>query len=245
MTGSKVYDFNEGEFLLVNKPKGWSSFDVVKELRSLFRIKKIGHAGTLDPMASGLLIVCTGRKTKEIENLKALEKEYEGVMELGARTKSFDSETEVFERRPLNGITEEKIRGMFSEFVGELDQIPPLYSAVKYHGKRLYKYARRGKSVTPPPRCIHIYKFEPTDIRINGEGKPSEVAFHLVSSRGTYVRALVEDFGLRLGCGAYLKELVRTGIGEFRLENALSIEEFRERAGRESADKLLVSYGCK
>lgn len=240
-----MYDFNGGELLLVNKPKGCSSFEVVKELRSLFRIKKIGHAGTLDPMASGLLIVCTGRKTKEIENLKTLEKEYEGVMELGARTKSFDSETEISERRPLSGITEEKIRGTFSEFVGELEQIPPLYSAVKYKGKRLYKYARRGKSVNPPPRRIHIYKFEPTDIRINRDGEPSEVAFYLVASKGTYVRALVEDFGLRLGCGAYLKELVRTRIGGFRLEDALSIEEIRERVGRDSADKLLVSYGCK
>jgi len=218
------FDFEGGEVLLVKKPKGWSSFDVVKRLRSLLHIEKIGHAGTLDPMASGLLIICTGRKTKEMEKFKTLEKEYEGVMEIGARTRSFDTETEVFERRPLDGITEEKLRGLFSEFMGEIVQVPPLYSAVKVRGRRLYKYARKGKSVDPPRRQVTVSKFEPTGISL------PEVAFRVLCSKGTYVRTLVDDFGQRLGCGAYLKSLVRTRVGGFRLEDALSIEEYENLA---------------
>ncbi len=219
---TREFDFEAGELFLVDKPKGWSSFDVVKKLRTLLRIKKIGHAGTLDPMASGLLVVCTGRKTKEIENLKGFEKEYEGVMELGARTKSFDTESEIVDRRDLDGITEKKVRDLFPEFVGEIEQFPPIYSAVKVKGKRLYKYARRGKSVSPPVRHVTISRFEPLEIRL------PEVGFRLVSSKGTYVRSLVDDFGQRLGCGAYLKALVRTRVGEFRLQDALRIEEFEK-----------------
>jgi len=223
-----------GRLLLVQKPKGWTSFDVVREIRELFRIRKIGHAGTLDPMASGLLIVCTGRMTKEIERLKNLSKEYRGVMELGARTKSFDAETEVYERRPLNGIDEEAVRELFPEFVGELEQSPPLYSAVKYHGKRLYKYARKGKVIDPPRRHVTVFEFEPLEIRIPPKGGQSgEVEFRIVSSGGTYVRSIVEEFGLRLGCGAYLKELVRTRIGEFRLEDSLTIDELKQLAALE------------
>jgi tRNA pseudouridine55 synthase len=220
------FDFEAGEVLLVNKPKGWTSFDVVRKLRSLFHIRKIGHAGTLDPMASGLMIIVTGRKTKEIEKLKGLEKEYEGVMEIGARTKSYDTETAVCERKSLDGITEEKVLGLFKEFVGEIEQVPPIYSAVKVQGKRLYKYARRGKPIDAPPRKVSISAFEPTEILLFREDDgPPEISFRLVCSKGTYVRSLVEDFGQRLGCGAYLKSLVRRGVGEFRLSQALSIEE--------------------
>lgn len=223
---TRQYDFEGGEILLVEKPKGWSSFDVVKKLRSLFRIKKIGHAGTLDPMASGLLIICTGRKTKEMEKFKSLEKEYEAVMEIGARTKSFDTETEVGERHSLDGLTEADVRTLFGEFVGDIVQVPPMYSAVKVHGRRLYKYARKGKSIDPPRRRVKILEFEPTNIEL------PEVAFRLLCSKGTYVRTLVDDFGQRLGCGAYLKSLVRTRIGGYRLEDALSIKKYEEIALR-------------
>ena len=226
MISPRTNDFGgeAGEVLLVNKPRGWSSFDVVRKLRSILRIKKIGHAGTLDPMASGLLIVCTGRKTKEIENLKGLEKEYEGLMVLGARTRSFDTETEVLESRPLDGITEEKVRALFPEFIGNSTQVPPLYSAVKFKGKRLYKYARKGEHIDPPPRQVTIFRFEPTDVYL------PEVSFRLVSSKGTYVRTLVNDFGQRLGCGAYLKSLVRTRIGEFHLAHALEVKDYEKWA---------------
>jgi tRNA pseudouridine55 synthase len=228
MAGTAIgrFDFEAGEVLLVNKPKGWTSFDVVKRLRSIFRIRKIGHAGTLDPMASGLMIIVTGRKTKEIERLKGLEKEYEGVMEIGARTKSYDTETAVCERKSLEGVTEDKVVRLFKEFVGEIEQVPPMYSAVKVQGKRLYKYARRGKAVDAPPRKVSISVFEPTKILLSKEDDcPPEVSFRLVCSKGTYVRSLVEDFGQRLGCGAYLKSLVRKSVGEFRLSQALSIEQ--------------------
>jgi tRNA pseudouridine55 synthase len=227
------FDFEAGEILLVNKPKGWSSFDVVKKLRSLFRIKKIGHAGTLDPMASGLMIIITGRKTKEMEKFKGLEKEYDGVMEIGARTKSFDTETEVFERTPLNEVTEERVRRLFGEFTGLIEQVPPMYSAVKVNGRRLYKYARTGKAVDVPRRKVSISKFEPVDMRLSGtDGNPPEVRFRLVCSKGTYVRSLVEDFGQRLGCGAYLKSLVRMGVGGYRLSEALTIEDYENLAAK-------------
>jgi tRNA pseudouridine55 synthase len=230
------FDFEAGEVLLVDKPKGWTSFDVVRKLRSLFHIRKIGHAGTLDPMASGLMIIVTGRKTKEIEKLKGLEKEYEGVMEIGARTKSYDTETAVCERKSLDGVTEEKILGLFKEFVGEIEQVPPIYSAVKVQGKRLYKYARRGKTIDAPPRKVSISAFEPTEILLYREDDgPPEISFRLVCSKGTYVRSLVEDFGQRLGCGAYLKSLVRKSVGEFRLSQALSIEECENLASETAA----------
>jgi tRNA pseudouridine55 synthase len=231
------FDFEAGEILLVNKPKGWSSFDVVKRLRSIFRIKKIGHAGTLDPMASGLMIVVTGRKAKEMEKFKGLEKEYEGVMEIGARTKSFDTETEVFERRPLNGVTEEKVRGIFNEFMGVIEQTPPMYSAVKVNGRRLYKYARTGKDVDAPRRKVSISKFEPVEMHLSEtDGNGPEVRFRLVCSKGTYVRSLVEDLGQRLGCGAYLKSLVRTGVGAYRLSEALTIEDYETLAAKRARE---------
>jgi tRNA pseudouridine55 synthase len=180
-----------------------------------------------------LMIIVTGRKTKEMEKFKGLEKEYEGVMEIGSRTKSFDSETEVYERRPLQGVTLEVIKGVFKEFTGEIEQMAPIYSAVKVQGRRLYKYARKGKTVDLPRRRVSISKFEPIDIRLpRTDGDPAEVGFRLVGSKGTYVRSLVEDFGQRLGCGAYLKSLVRTRVGNYRLSQALTIEEYEDLALR-------------
>jgi tRNA pseudouridine55 synthase len=184
-------------------------------------------------MASGLMIVVTGRKTKEMEKFKGLEKEYEGVMEIGARTKSFDTETEVYERQSVEEVTEEKVRELFKEFTGEIEQIPPIYSAVKVQGRRLYKYARKGKTVDLPRRKVSISKFEPLDIRLpKSDADSPEVSFRLVCSKGTYVRALVEEFGQRLGCGAYLKSLVRTVVGNYRLSEALTIEEYENLASR-------------
>jgi len=209
----------EGEMLLVDKPQGWTSFDVVNKIRSLFHVRRIGHAGTLDPMATGLLIVCSGRKTKELSQFVGLEKEYEGEMILGARTPSFDAETPVSERRSTEGVTEERVRSVLREFVGQQTQIPPMWSAVKVQGRRLYEYARKGVEVGRSPREVFITSITPGRIAV------PTVAFTVVCSKGTYIRALVDDAGQRLGCGAYLSALRRTRIGPYRVTDALAIED--------------------
>jgi tRNA pseudouridine55 synthase len=213
-------NFDEGEIILVHKPLDWTSFDIVARLRSMYRIKKIGHAGTLDPKATGLLIICTGQKTKSITEFQDLEKEYEGIIELGSTTKSFDSETEIVERKPVSGITVEKVNSIFASFVGEQQQIPPMYSAVKKNGRRLYKDARKGREVDREARRIYIKSFDVVSFTL------PFVGFRVVCSKGTYVRSLAHDVGILLGCGGYLKELTRTRIGEFLLSDALSIEKF-------------------
>jgi len=217
---SKVtFDFDEGEILLINKPIDWTSFDVVKKVKHLFHIGKIGHAGTLDPKATGLLILCTGKKTKTIEEFKNFDKEYEGDLELGAWTRSFDAETEIEERRSIEGITEADIRRVFQEFVGVREQVPPMYSALKYGGKPLYHYARRGREVIREKRSIEITACDVATIAF------PLVGFRIVCSKGTYIRSLAHDIGGRLGCGAYLRRLIRTRVGSYRLENAWTIEE--------------------
>jgi tRNA pseudouridine55 synthase len=213
------FDFSEGEILLVHKPADWTSFDVVKKVKNLFHIEKIGHAGTLDPKATGLLILCTGKKTKTIEEYKDFDKEYEGDLELGAWTRSFDAETKIEERRSIEGITEAGIRHTFREFLGVQEQMPPMYSAVKYGGKPLYYYARRGREVLREPRSIEITVCDITAIAF------PLVSFRIVCSKGTYIRSLAHDIGERLGCGAYLRRLVRTRVGPYRLENAWTLEE--------------------
>ncbi len=214
-----TFDFREGEVLLLDKPIDWTSFDVVKKVKNLFHIEKIGHAGTLDPRATGLLILCTGKKTKEIERFKDFDKEYEGDIELGARTRSYDSETEVEHRAPIDGITEELVRMVFGEFVGTQQQVSPMFSAVKYGGKPLYHYARRGREVEREPRTIEITHCEALQIA------PPRVGFRVVCSKGTYIRTLAHDIGERLGCGAYLKRLVRTRVGPYTLGDAWSLDE--------------------
>ncbi|HUI63628.1 MAG TPA: tRNA pseudouridine(55) synthase TruB [Bacteroidota bacterium] len=210
---------DEGTLLLVRKPAGWTSFDVVNKIRHLFGIRKVGHAGTLDPLATGLLIVCTGRKTKEISALVGLEKEYEAEMTLGARTASFDAGTPVLETRSTENITEDAVREVLRGFVGTQPQVPPMWSALKVGGRRLYKYAREGTEVTRAPREISVRSIVPKEVHL------PRVRFTVVCSKGTYVRSLVNDMGERLGCLAYLSALERTRIGQFHLADSLTIEE--------------------
>jgi tRNA pseudouridine55 synthase len=216
---SRELHLAEGEIFLVNKPKQWTSFDVVAKMRSIFHFEKIGHAGSLDPLATGLMIVCTGKMTKEIGQFVALEKEYDAALRLGARTASFDSETEAVERRTVDDVTPEAVRSVMAGFVGHQIQLPPMWSAAKVDGKRLYKYARKGRLVDRKPREVLISSITPQDIRI------PDVLFNVVCSKGTYVRTLADDIGRRLGCGAYLTALERKRIGGFRLEDAFSIDD--------------------
>lgn len=212
-------NFVEGEAILLNKPVNWTSFDVVARTRGILGVKKIGHAGTLDPKADGLLILCTGKKTKEIDTFSAQKKEYTGVLELGAITKSFDTETEVVETKDISGIDVNKIRETLNLFHGKQLQMPPMYSAVKVNGKRLYKHARKGREIFRPAREIEIFEIEMLSCNL------PNVEFRVVCSKGTYIRTLVNDIGIKLGCGAYLKSLTRTAIGDYKVEDALTIEQ--------------------
>ena len=205
--------------LLVDKPAGWTSFDVANKVRHLFGVRKVGHAGTLDPNATGLLILCTGAKTREISTYAGLEKEYEGTMLLGQRTASFDAEMPVLESRPLDGVTEDSVRAAAAAFVGVISQVPPMWSAVKVGGKPLYAYARKGQTVDRRPREVTIHSLQVQQVRL------PEVDFTVVCSKGTYVRSLVEDLGLGLGCGAHLVRLRRTRIGPYRVSDAWTVDE--------------------
>ncbi|WP_276089008.1 tRNA pseudouridine(55) synthase TruB [Pedobacter sp. JY14-1] len=218
-TAFPEFNFAEGELLLINKPYRWTSFDVVSKIRnSLKPLKlKVGHAGTLDPLASGLLIVCTGKLTKQIDTFQAEEKEYTGTMVLGATTPSYDMETEVEQVFPLNGLTEEAVRTAVHSFIGDIQQYPPAHSAVKVNGERLYEKARRGEAPELRLRNVTISEFEITRIAL------PEVDFRVVCSKGTYIRSLVSDFGKSLHNGAYLSKLTRTRSGGFLLENAFEV----------------------
>jgi tRNA pseudouridine55 synthase len=216
------YDFEAGAILLFNKPLTWTSFDLVKKTKFALKIKKIGHAGTLDPLATGLLIMCTGKFTKRIEEIQAQEKEYTGKFILGHTTPSFDLETEVDSTSPTDHLTEEMLQEAAASFLGEIDQTPPIYSAVKVNGERAYNIARRGGEAEIKSKRITIKAFDLTAIDGN------QVSFKVVCSKGTYIRSLARDFGLKLGCGAYLSELVRTRIGDYRLEDAMSLEQLQE-----------------
>ena len=208
----------EGALLLVDKPYGWTSFDVVKKIRGSFRIKKVGHAGTLDPLATGLLIICTGKLTKQIANYQALEKEYVGTMLLGKTTPSIDLETEVDANYDTSHLTEKEILQHTLPFSGWIDQVPPVFSAIKVKGKRVYKMARRGEAVELQPRKVHIGEFAITRCEI------PELDFKVNCSKGTYIRSLVRDLGKSLGVGAHLTALQRTAIGSHKLEDAFTIE---------------------
>lgn len=205
--------------LLVDKPLGWTSFDVVNKLRYRLKIKKIGHAGTLDPLATGLLILCTGKMTKRIDEYQAQEKEYTGKFIIGQTTPSHDLETTVTETLDISSISDERLLQAAKKFTGVIQQIPPLHSAIKVDGKRAYALARKGKEVELKPREVTVSQFEITQIK-----KP-EVWFRIVCSKGTYIRSMARDFGDELGVGAYLAELCRTRIGEFKLEDALPLEQ--------------------
>lgn len=210
---------NTDRILLINKPLRWTSFDVVRKLRGVLKIKKIGHAGTLDPLATGLLILCTGKMTKQIDTFQAQEKEYTGKMILGQTTPSYDLETAPTPPHDISGVSERMIREVTSQFTGSISQIPPLHSAIKVEGKRAYKLARSGSDAQLKPREVTISTFEITDINL------PEVGFRVVCSKGTYIRSLAHDMGQALGVGAYLSELCRTRIGDFLLKDAQTLDE--------------------
>jgi tRNA pseudouridine55 synthase len=213
-----------GELLLVDKPAGWTSFDVVNKLRYAHGGLKMGHAGTLDPIATGLLIICTGRKRKEIEQFMGLDKEYVATMRLGITTASYDTETPVLEERPTAGIEEKDVRAVADGFVGVQQQLPPMWSAVKKDGRRLYELARKGIEVERATREVRIGPLSVDRVAI------PEVVMTVACSKGTYIRTLIHDIGERLGCGATMTALRRTKIGPYRLEDARSVEELVERA---------------
>lgn len=214
--------FEEGRVLLIDKPLQWTSFDVVRKLRNIIRIKKIGHAGTLDPLATGLLIVCTGKFTKRINEYMAREKEYTGTITLGAVTPTYDLESAPENFLSIQGITIDKIRETVLQLTGPILQVPPAHSAIKVNGKRVYELARQGKEVKLEPRPVTIYAF---DILTLEEGV---VHFCVRCSTGTYIRSLANDLGKLLGCGGYLSSLRRTKIGEFSVEEAQTMEAFEE-----------------
>ena len=221
-------DFISGQVLLIDKPLNWTSFQVVNKLRwkirKSFNIKKIkvGHAGTLDPLATGLLIICTGKMTKQIDEFQGQDKEYTGTITLGGTTSSFDLETEIDKTFPIDHITSELIYSSTAKFIGDIQQYPPIFSAIKKDGKRLYEFARAGEHVEIKPRIITIKEFEIT--KIDG----IKVDFRVVCSKGTYIRSLAHDFGKALNSGAHLSALRRTKIGVFKVDEAHSIDGFIE-----------------
>lgn len=229
-----MIDFQAGQTLLFDKPKGWTSFDVVKKVRSTIRIKKVGHAGTLDPLATGLLILCTGKHTKQIQGIQDAEKEYETVFKLGATTASYDAELPEENLKDASHITIEAIEAALHNFRGAITQIPPIYSAVKVDGQRAYKAARKGKEIKLRERFVDVYEFELID---RGLEAPFFAA-RIRCSKGTYIRSLAHDLGQALGVGAYTAELKRTRIGENKLEDAWRLEDFVDKvnADRHKSD---------
>lgn len=216
-------DFETGEIILIDKSLFKSSFDIVYKVRKAINVKKVGHAGTLDPMATGLLIVCTGKKTKEISEFRGLDKTYAGTFCLGKTTPSFDMETEFDSESGIEGVTAEKVIEFASAFIGKSFQIPPIYSAVKHNGKSLYQFARKGVEIIKEPREIFISSFKITGIEL------PDVYFEITCSSGTYIRVIANDFGKKIGCGAYLKKLRRTKIGDYNVDEALTISEFTDK----------------
>ncbi len=214
--------FEEGRLLLINKPLHWTSFDVIRKIRNTIKIKKVGHAGTLDPLATGLLIVCTGKFTKKINEYMAQEKEYTGTITIGAETPTFDLESQPGNFKSYDHATEELINDAAKKLTGEIFQMPPIHSAIKQNGKPVYLLARKGIDVQMQPRKIVIYEFEITSVNL------PEITFKVVCSTGTYIRSLANDLGCLIGCGAYLSGLCRTRIGNFTLQDAVTMDEFAE-----------------
>ncbi len=222
MTNDLLTSYEEGRMILIDKPLDWTSFDVVKKIRNTIKIKKVGHAGTLDPLATGLLIVCTGKFTKQINRLMLQEKEYTGTITLGATTPTYDLESE-----PENFINADHISNEFLEearqqFVGNILQTPPIHSAIKQNGKPVYLMARKGFDVKLEPRPVTIHEFTLTEVNL------PIITFKVVCSTGTYIRSLANDFGKAIGCGGYLSSLRRTRIGEYNVDDALTPIQFAE-----------------
>lgn len=222
-------DFITGEIIAVDKPLGWTSFDAVKRLRGAIqkrlRLKrfKVGHAGTLDPLATGVLLICTGKATRKIEELQSVEKEYIATLELGATTPSFDLETQIDATYPTDHISEEQIKDVCKNFTGEIMQVPPLFSAVKVEGKRAYKYARHGKDIQLKAKPVTIKEIDFLEFKDN------LLKLKVVCGKGTYIRALARDLGKALNSGAHLKELRRTRVGDFKAEDCIKIDEAVEK----------------
>ena len=218
--------YKNGQVLLIDKPLTWTSFQVVNklrwEIRQRFNIKKIkvGHAGTLDPLATGLLIICTGKQTKQIDTYQGQVKEYTGTFTLGGTTPSYDLETEIDNTFPTAHITEELLHETTKQFVGEIQQKPPIFSAIKKDGKRLYELARKGETTEIKERTVTVSSFEITKIKL------PEVEFRIICSKGTYIRSIAFDYGKALNSGGYLSALRRTKIGNFSVDDAFSVEEF-------------------
>lgn len=227
------YDFQTGEILLFDKELDWTSFDLVRKLRNFLTRKtgvkklKVGHAGTLDPKATGLMIVCTGKETKNIDLIQAKEKEYVAILKLGATTPSYDLETAENEFFPTDHLTLELVNEKLLGFMGEIDQVPPLFSAVKIEGKRAYEHARKGNDIVLQSKKITISELEVLQFSKN------EIKLRIVCSKGTYVRGLARDLGLALNCGAYLVGLCRTRIGDLKLESAWNLQDFLEKFSAE------------
>lgn len=232
----------KGEIFCFNKPYTWTSFDVVSYVRNILirRLKevnpaikklKVGHAGTLDPLATGVLIVCTGKATKRIDELQAHTKEYIATLKFGATTPSFDKETEEDAVYPTAHITKELLEDVLKKFVGAIEQVPPAFSAVKVNGKRAYELARKGEDVSLKTKTLVI-----DEIEIIGYESPENVKIRVVCSKGTYIRALARDIGQAIGSGAYLTDLVRTRIGDYKIENCLDVKEFADYLSRQTID---------
>lgn len=218
----QTFDYAAGQVILIDKPVNWTSFDVVNKIRRLIKVKKVGHAGTLDPLATGLLIVCTGKKTKDIYQYQDQKKKYTGIITLGKTSPSMDLGTEVSEHKLPDDLTEEKILSVRDKFLGNIEQIPPMFSAIKHKGKPLYKIARAGKEIERDSRLVEIYSFEIMKIDL------PDIYFEISCSKGTYIRVIANDFGKELGCGALLTLLRRTEIGEFRVDDAVNLNEFSD-----------------
>ncbi len=217
---TSISQFAEGQVLLFDKPIGWTSFDIVRKIRNIIKVKKVGHAGTLDPLATGLLIVCTGKYTKKINEYMGMEKEYAGTFTLGSTTPSYDLETDPENFKDITHLTSEIIEAATLPFIGDIMQMPPQHSAIKKDGKPLYLSARQGIEVKVDARPVTIKEFVITKIEL------PIVHFRVVCTTGTYIRSLANDFGESLGVGGYMSSLCRTRIGEFKNEDALNIEQF-------------------
>ena len=224
-------DLQSGSVFLIDKEKGKTSFDIIRDVRRKINLKKVGHAGTLDPVATGLLIVCTGKKTKEISKFQDLPKIYTGTITLGITTPSMDSETEPSAIKSVDEISHEDIERVSQSFIGEIEQIPPMYSALKHKGKALYKYAREGVVIKREPRKVNIYDFKITQIDI------PNITFEIKCSKGTYIRVIANDFGDKLDCGGYLSELRRSQIGDYKVDEALTHSDLEKL---EIIDDILV-----